>query len=67
MLLVGNNMNLIKEVKQQLSSKFDMKYVGQTHFILGMDTKRDRERKNIWLSHHKYIGEIMKRFNMQDC
>ena len=45
MLLVGNDMVLIKEVKQHLSSKFDMKGLGLAHFILGMDIKRDRENK----------------------
>ena len=50
MLLVGNNMYLIKEVKWKLSSKFDMKDLGTTHFILGMEIKRDRESKTLWLS-----------------
>ena len=47
MLLVGNNMDLIKEVKHQLSSKFDIKDLGPTHFILGMDIKRDRASKKL--------------------
>jgi hypothetical protein len=34
MLLVGNNMDVIKEVKSQLSSKFDMKDLGAANFIL---------------------------------
>jgi hypothetical protein len=42
MLLIGNNMDVIKEVKSQLSSKFDMKDLGAANFILGMDIKRDR-------------------------
>ena len=42
MLLVGNNMDLIKEVKKQLYSKFKMKYLGPTHFINGTKIKRDR-------------------------
>jgi hypothetical protein len=41
MLLVGNNMDVIKEVKSQLSSKFDMKDVNAANFILGLDIKRD--------------------------
>ena len=40
MLLVGNDMDLIKEVKQQLSSKFDMKDIGPTHIILGITTTK---------------------------
>ena len=39
MLLVGNNMEVIKEVKMQLSSKFDMKDLGASNLILGMDIK----------------------------
>ena len=50
MLLIGKNMDLIKEVKHHLSSKFDMKNIGPTHFILGMEIKRDRPRKKLWLS-----------------
>jgi hypothetical protein len=41
MLLIGNNMNAIKEVKKQLSSKFDMKDLSATNFIMGMEIKRD--------------------------
>ena len=50
MLLIGNDMDLIKEVKQQLSSKFDMKDLEPTHFILGMEIKRDRTSNKLWLS-----------------
>jgi hypothetical protein len=42
MLLVGNNMHVIKEVKSQQSSKFDTKDLGAAKFILGMEIKRDR-------------------------
>ena len=39
MLLVGNNMEVIKEMKLQLSTKFDMKDLGTNNFILGMEKK----------------------------
>jgi len=42
MLLIGNNMDAIKEVKTQLSSKFDMKDIGATKFIFGMNIMRDQ-------------------------
>jgi hypothetical protein len=67
MLLIGNNMNTIKDVKKQLSSKFDMKDLGAMKFIMGMEIKRDRETRNIWLNQKKYIETILKHFNMQDC
>ena len=37
MLLVENNMDLIKKVKLKLFSKFDMKDVNACNFILGME------------------------------
>jgi hypothetical protein len=67
MLLIGNNMDTIKEVKKKLSSKFDMKDLGAANFILGMEIKRDRASRNLWLNQSKYIETVMKRFNMQDC
>jgi hypothetical protein len=67
MLLIGNNMNAIKEVKKKLSSKFDMKDIDAMNFILGMEIKRDRAVRKLWLNQMKYIEKILKRFNMQDC
>ena len=42
MLLIGNNKDVIKEVKSQHSSMFDMKDLGVVNFILGMEIRRDR-------------------------
>jgi hypothetical protein len=50
MFLVGNNMDVIKEVKPQLSSKFYMKDLGAANFILGMDIKRDRAKRKVLLN-----------------
>jgi hypothetical protein len=45
MLLIGNNKKIIKDVKNQLSSKFDMKDIDAANFILGMEIKRDRKKE----------------------
>ena len=59
MLLVGNNMDVIKKVKSQLSSKFDMKDIGTANFILGMDIKRDCAKRKLWLNQRKYVETIL--------
>jgi hypothetical protein len=59
MLLVGNNMDVIKEVKSQLSSKFDMKDLGAAKFILRMEIKRDRANMKLWLNQRKYVKTIL--------
>jgi hypothetical protein len=46
MLLIGNNKEIIQDIKTQLSSKFDTKDLGASNFILGMEIKRDRKGGN---------------------
>jgi hypothetical protein len=50
MFLVGNNMDVIKEVKSQLSSKFEMKDLGASNLIMGMEIERDRSNMKLWLN-----------------
>jgi hypothetical protein len=67
MLLLGNNMEVIKEVKLKLSSKFDMKDLGAANLILGMEIKRNHPDRKLWLNQRKYIETILHKFNMQEC
>jgi hypothetical protein len=64
MLLVENNMDAIKEVKKQLSSKFETKDLDASNFILGMEIKRDQTTRKLGLNQKKYIETILKHFNM---
>ena len=66
MLLIGNNKDFIKEVKSQLSSKFDMKDLGAANFILGMEIRRDHANKIISLNQRKYVEMVLQRFNMHE-
>ena len=50
MLLIGNNKEIIQDVETQLSSKFDMKDLGASNFILGMEIKRDQKKRKLWLN-----------------
>ena len=47
MLLVGNNMEVIKDVKMYLYSKFDMKDISATNLISGMEIKRNRADRKL--------------------
>ena len=66
MLLVGNIQEIIYDSKTQLFSKFDMKDLGDANYILGMEIKRDRAKRKLWLNQRKYVETILQRFNMQD-
>jgi hypothetical protein len=47
MLLIGNNKEIIQIVKTRISSKFDMKDLSASNFILGMEIKRDWEKRKL--------------------
>ena len=66
MFQVGNDKEIIQDLKTQLSSKFDMKDIGDENYILGMEIKRDWEKRKLWLNQRKYVETILQRFNMQD-
>ena len=67
LLLVTNNTVALKAVKSALRSRFDMKDMGEAHFILGVQIRRDRAKRQLFLSQAEYVRTILERFNMQDC
>jgi hypothetical protein len=67
MLVIGNNNEIIQDVKNQLSSKFDMKDLTPENFILGMEIKIVKENRKLSLNMRKYAETILHRFNMQGC
>ena len=66
MLLIGNDKEIIKVLKTQIFSKFDMKDLGAAKYILGMEIKRDWAKRKLWLNQRMYVETILQRFNMQD-
>ena len=60
-LLASSDVSLLQETKKFLSSKFDMKDLGEASYVLGIEIHRDRKRgirtvtKGI---HRKSIKEI---------
>ena len=66
-LLATNDTDLLVERKKLLSSHIDMKDLGKTSYVLGIQILRDRPSGILRLSQHTYIEHILKMFNMQSC
>ena len=64
-LIVGQDASMIGDLKKDLFKAFDMKDLGPTRQILGMEITRDRKAKKLWLSQEKYVERILERFNMK--
>ena len=64
-LLASSDVNLLLETKKFLSSKFDMKDLGEASFVLGIEIHRDRENKILGLSQKAYLEKVLKKYSMQ--
>ena len=58
MLLARKIMVDINRLKAQLDRAFDMKILGETKQILGMEIHRDKKNGKMWLSQQKYVDTI---------
>jgi hypothetical protein len=63
-LLIGNNIELLENVKEYLNKSFSMKDLGEAAFILGIKIYRDRSRRLIGLSQSTYLDKVLKKFKM---
>ena len=66
-VLAGRNEERIKEVKDVLSAKFDIKDIGKLHHFLGISVVQDETQKYAWLGQPTYTEKLLKKFGMQDC
>ncbi|GJX31960.1 retrotransposon protein, putative, ty1-copia subclass [Tanacetum coccineum] len=65
-LLMGNNVTMLQEVKSWLCECFSMKDLGEETYILGIKIISDRSKWLIALSQSAYLKKILKRFWMEN-
>ncbi|GJS17824.1 retrotransposon protein, putative, ty1-copia subclass [Tanacetum coccineum] len=61
-LIMGNSIPMLQDVKSYLGKCFAMKDLGEAAYILGIKIYRDRSRRLIGLCQSAYIEKILKRF-----
>ncbi|KAL0416555.1 UNVERIFIED_CONTAM: Retrovirus-related Pol polyprotein from transposon RE2 [Sesamum latifolium] len=63
-LLIGNDVKILGEIKAWLSTQFSMD-MGEASYILGIKIYRDRSRSMLALTQSSYIEKVLKRFKME--
>jgi Reverse transcriptase (RNA-dependent DNA polymerase) len=66
-LLASSDLDMLYETKRFLSTKFEMKDLGETSYVIGIEIYRDRSRGILGLSQRAYIEKVLKRYNMHNC
>ena len=65
-LLIGNNIPLMEDVKALLRKSFSMKDLAEASYILGIKIYSDRSKRLIGLSQSMYIDKVLNRFSMNE-
>ena len=65
-LLIGNDVGLLTNVKNWLASQFQMKDLGEAQFVLGIQIIRDRKNKTLALSPASYIDKMLVQSSMHN-
>ncbi|GJV77021.1 retrotransposon protein, putative, ty1-copia subclass [Tanacetum coccineum] len=65
-LIMGNNILMLQDVKSYLGRCFAMKDLGEAAYILGIKIYWDRSKRLIGLCQSAYIEKILKRYYMEN-
>ena len=66
-LLAGKSNKRMTEVKQALSSQFEVKDLGELHYLLGITVKQYHVNQSIWIGQPAYTTSILEKFGMKDA
>ena len=67
LLIVSNDISILKEEKESLKRAFEMEDQGEINFCLGMSVRRDRKNKRMFISQTSYLQNVLKKFGMENC
>ncbi|GKC56028.1 retrotransposon protein, putative, ty1-copia subclass [Tanacetum coccineum] len=65
-LIMGNNVTMLQDVKSCLCKCFSMKDLGEATYILGIKIIRDRSKRLIALSQSANFDKILEKFKMEN-
>ena len=65
--IASTSIDRVNSIKKTLSKRFEMKDLGEINYLLKIEIKRDRKNRKMTLSQHKYIEDLIQRFDMNDA
>jgi hypothetical protein len=64
-IITGNNSTAISDIISQLSIAFELKDLGPLRYFLGLQI--DYKKVGLFVHQHKYITDLLHKFQMTDC
>jgi len=67
LIILASHVSILKWLKSRLEDEFEMSHLGGLHYCFGVEFERDRANHTITMSQSKYMEEVLKHFNMEEC
>jgi len=62
LLITSSHDQFLKQFMKELSKRFSFKYLGFPHYFLGIEIVPTKN--GLFLNQHKYIRDLLEKFNM---
>ena len=66
-ILAGKSESKMKQVKTDLSRKFDTKDLGKLSYFLGMKIEQNELNGSVWIGQCAYTESLLNKLGMEDC
>jgi len=66
-LLAINDLGLLHETKKFLPSNFEIQYMSETSYVIGIEIFCNRSQGLLGLSKKTYINKVLERLRMKRC
>ena len=63
----SNNESFLREVKHKLHMRFGITDMGAIAKFLGIQFKRNRETRELWIHQTEYIHHLLEEYGLSDC
>lgn len=67
LLIVCADLRMIQIIKNLLHKEFEMTDIGKINTYLGVHIEQDEKKGTITLSQTRYLQNVLKKFEMNDC
>ena len=64
--IAGSTFALVIDVKRRMREHVEITDLGELHWLLGIEVKREKESRTISLSQRSYIESIIRHFSFED-
>ena len=65
--MLARSAERMREIKNMLSRRFNVKDMGPLHYFLGVKVEQNEKNGSIWIGQPAYCTSLLQKFGMENC